>query len=155
MKLNQLRPARGATRNPKKVGRGPGSGHGKTSTRGHKGQGQHHTGRRIKRAHEGGQNPLLRRIPKRGFTSRNRIDVQEVNLQDLARFAAGATVDRESLHKAKAISSLNRPVKILGKGKISVALKLKVDRISEAARKAVEAAGGSVELAAAQAAAKA
>lgn len=150
MKLDGLRPARGAKKNRKRVGRGPGSGHGKTSTRGHKGQGSR-AGSKIKRAHEGGQNPLVRRLPKVGFTSRNRVYVQVINVEQLRRFEAGAIVDRESLFKSKAIASARHPVKVLANGSIDVALKLKVDRISDAARKKIEAAGGSVEIVAAKA----
>ena len=145
MKLSDLRPAKGAKKSRKRVGRGPSSGHGKTSCRGHKGAGQR-AGSGGKRAYEGGQNPLIRRLPKRGFVSRNRVRVQEVNLDQLRRFEAGATVDRATLCAAKVISTENRPVKVLANGEIDRAINLKVDHISEAARKKIESAGGSVEI---------
>ncbi|MEW6774787.1 MAG: 50S ribosomal protein L15 [Bdellovibrionota bacterium] len=148
MKLHDLHPAPGAKTKRKRVGRGPGSGHGKTSTRGHKGLGQH-GGRGQKRHYEGGQNPFTRRLPKRGFTSMNRPVVQIVNVVLLRRFAAGAVVDREALYVAGAIAHAAHPVKVLGQGKLDVALKVKVDRISDSARKKIEQAGGSVEIVAA------
>lgn len=145
MKLSDLRPAKGAKKPRKRVGRGPGSGHGKTSCRGHKGAGQR-SGSGGKRAYEGGQNPLIRRLPKRGFVAPFRERIQEVNLDQLRRFEAGATVDRDTLCNAKVISTPNRPVKVLGNGEIDKAINLKVDRISASARKKIEATGGSVEL---------
>jgi len=143
--LNNLRPAAGARRKRKRVGRGIGSGHGKTSTRGMKGHSSR-SGGGSAGWFEGGQMPLYRRIPKRGFHSPNRVPYQVLNVADLARFATGATVDLETLSQVGAISGRDPRVKILGVGDVSGALRLRVHAISETARKKIEAAGGSVEL---------
>ncbi|MFN8178582.1 MAG: 50S ribosomal protein L15 [bacterium] len=143
--LNNLRPAAGARRKRKRVGRGIGSGHGKTSTRGMKGHSSR-SGGGSAGWFEGGQMPLYRRIPKRGFHSPNRVAYQVLNVADLARFATGATVDPATLSQLGAISGRDPRVKILGVGEVSGALRLRVHAISETARKKIEAAGGSVEL---------
>lgn len=147
MKFSDLRPAPGAKKIRKRVGRGPGSGLGKTSGRGHKGAGQR-SGVKKKRHHEGGQNPIARRLPKQGFTpfGYRLTEYQEVNLVQLSRFEANTVVDREALFNSKAIANKHLPVKILGNGAIDVALTLKVEKISEGARKKIEAAGGKVEI---------
>jgi large subunit ribosomal protein L15 len=143
--LNNLKPAAGARRKRKRVGRGIGSGHGKTSTRGTKGHSSR-SGGGSAGWFEGGQMPLYRRVPKRGFHSPNRVPYQVVNVADLARFAAGAIVDPAGLLEAGAVSGRDPRVKVLGMGDVSSALRLKVHAISETARKKIEGAGGSVEL---------
>ena len=143
--LNELRPNRGSRRTRKRVGRGIGSGSGKTCGRGTKGYGAR-SGSKRKRGFEGGQMPLQMRLPKRGFTNIFRSPYQVVNVKDLSRFDAGAEVDAAALAAAGLISRGDRPVKILSEGECSVKVALKVTAVSAAARKKIEAAGGSVEL---------
>lgn len=143
LKLNDLRAPRGANRKIKRVGRGPGSGHGKTSTRGHKGQ-KARSGPHIGPWFEGGQMPLQRRVPKRGFTNIFRREFQVVNLEDLEGFAAGSTVDGEALVAAGLVRHADRPIKLLARGAVSKALQVRVSRASKAAVEAITAAGGSV-----------
>ena len=142
--LNNLSPNPGSTRPKKRVGRGPGSGRGKTSTRGHKGY-KARSGSGIKPGFEGGQMPLQRRIPKRGFTNIFRKEYGIVNVQDLERFDAGATVDRDALVASGLIASKFKLVKVLGNGEITKSLTVSVDKLSESARKKIEAAGGKIE----------
>jgi len=143
--LDQLGPNRGARRPRKRVGRGIGSGWGKTCGRGTKGAGAR-SGSKRRPWFEGGQIPLARRLPKRGFHNLFRVPRQVVNVKELAGFDAGAEVNAEALSKAGLVPRGDRPVKVLAEGDIAVALKLRVDAISDSARKKVEAAGGSVEL---------
>ncbi len=143
--LDSLRPAPGARRSRKRVGRGIGSGSGKTCGRGQKGAGAR-SGAKQRPWFEGGQMPLARRLPKRGFTNIFRETHQVVNVKDLGRFPAGKTVDAAALSHQGLVARSNRPVKILGEGEIGVALKLQVDAVSGAARRKVEAAGGSVAI---------
>ncbi len=142
--IHDLRPASGATRNRKRVGRGPGSGHGKTAGRGSKGQksrsGYHHL-----RGFEGGQMPLHRRIPKRGFTNIFRVEYDIVNLSQLDVFDAGASVTPEVL-VARRLAHGRRPVKILGDGKLGKALTVAAHKFSAGARAGIEAAGGRCEV---------
>lgn len=145
MKLNELKPAKGARHHKRRVGRGPGSGHGKTSGRGHKGQ-KSRSGYSSKPGFEGGQMPLIRRIPKRGFKNRNRKEYQIVNISDLNVFNDGDTVSKESLKEKNLISKINEPVKILGNGEIKKKLTVKVDKISNTAREKIEASSGLVEV---------
>jgi large subunit ribosomal protein L15 len=146
MRLDDLRPAKGATKARKRVGRGPGSGHGKTATKGHKGQGARSGGKKGG-GFEGGQMPLYRRLPKRGFTSRNRIEYAVVNLKALAGFSANAVVDPDGLVTAGIIKKANREaVKVLGDGEVTHALTVKAHAVSGSARAKIEAAGGRVEL---------
>ncbi len=146
MKLNELTPPSGAVKRRKRVGRGVGSGRGKTCTRGHKGQNSR-SGGGVPSWFEGGQMPLQRRIPKRGFHNKFKKSYQIVNLEKLSDFEEGASVKAEVLAEKGIISSSSRPVKVLGRGKIGVSLQLEVDRISKSAAKAVIDAGGSVKLA--------
>lgn len=127
----------------KRVGRGPGSGKGKTAGRGHKGQ-KSRSGGSIPAWFEGGQMPLQRRIPKRGFKNRNRVEYQVVNVADLE--LAGAEVTPKTLRAVGLIRSLRRPVKILGDGEVEAALSCSVHAASASARRKIEAAGGSVTL---------
>jgi large subunit ribosomal protein L15 len=142
--LHELRPNPGATHYRKRVGRGPGSGHGKTAGRGNKGQ-RSRSGYRHMRGFEGGQMPLHRRIPKRGFTNIFRIEYDIVNISDLDRFDAGTAVNPEAL-AAMRLARKNRPVKILGDGQIQKALTVSAHKFSASAKARIEAAGGSCEV---------
>jgi large subunit ribosomal protein L15 len=142
--IHGLAPARGATHSRKRVGRGPGSGHGKTAGRGNKGQ-KSRSGYRHLRGFEGGQMPLHRRVPKRGFTNIFRITYDVVNLSALDRFEAGSKVTPEEL-AAASLSRLNRPVKILGDGQIGKALTVAAHKFSAGAQAKIEAAGGRCEV---------
>lgn len=144
--LDQLKTKDGATRVRKRVGRGRGSGHGKTSGTGFKGQGTR-SGKKIKAWFEGGQMPLQIRLPKRGFFNRFRTKVEVVNVSDLVKFGDGATVDAQALFAAGLIrGTRDALVKVLGDGDAPKNLTVKVDRISASAKAKIEAAGGSVEL---------
>jgi len=142
--VHDLAPAVGATHYRKRVGRGPGSGHGKTAGRGNKGQ-RSRSGYRHQRGFEGGQMPLHRRLPKRGFTNIFRVEYEIVNLADLDRFEAGAAVNPETL-VASRLARKNRPVKILGDGKIQKALTVSAHKFSASAKAGIEAAGGRCEV---------
>jgi len=144
MDLSNLKPPKGATRNRKRVGRGPGSGSGKTAGRGNKGA-QSRSGYHKKRGFEGGQMPLHRRLPKRGFFNPFRVEYAVVNLDDLAaRFAAGAVVTPEVL-RAERLVTTKQPIKVLARGEIAVALTVKAHKFSGKAAEKIAAAGGSVE----------
>ena len=144
--LDRLAPPAGATSSPKRVGRGPGSGTGKTSGRGMKGQGKRSAGRATPFWFEGGQMPLVRRLPKRGFFNRDRVEFQIVNVGALSIFEAGSMVDTEALLARGLIRRNGGGVKILAQGDAPKKLVLKVQRVSGSARKKIEEAGGSVEL---------
>lgn len=143
MKLSELRPPSGAKQGIKRLGRGIGSGLGKTSGRGHKGYGSR-TGSKKKRGYEGGQTPLHRRLPKVGFTNIFRFEYQIVNLGQLEKLNGDVTP--ETLASAGLIRSADGPVKILGNGDLKAALKVKAHRFSEGAKKKIESAGGSVQI---------
>lgn len=146
MELNDLRPAKGAKRDRRRVGRGPGSGRGKTAGRGHKGQ-KSRSGYSRRFGFEGGQMPLVRRIPKRGFNNRFRIEYQVVNLRDLERvFGEGETVSPEHLIGKGLIGSGAEPVKILAAGELTKKLTVQAHRFSASAKAAIEKAGGSCEV---------
>lgn len=146
MSLNNLRPPRGAKKPKKRVGRGPGSGHGKTSSRGHKGA-QSRSGFRFKRGFEGGQMPLHRRVPKRGFTNPFRIEYAVVNLDTLAEvFDAGSAVTPELLHERGIVRDKRAPIKVLGRGDIDKQLTIKAHKFSETAVRKIAAAGGATEV---------
>ena len=146
MRLNELKPAVGARRNRKRVGRGPGSGHGKTACKGHKGQ-KSRSGGGVPPWFEGGQMPLQRRVPKRGFNNvRFRKRYAVVNVSALEKFDENSEVTPETLKEKGLIKKVLDGVKILGSGEISKPLKVKVHKISESARKKIEAAQGQVEL---------
>ena len=142
--LNRLSPRPGAVQRRKRVGRGPGSGKGKTCGTGVKGQGTR-SGKKIKPWFEGGQMPLYQRVPKKGFQNRSRVENEIVNLGELAVFAEGATVDVKALVDRGLIRGSGRPVKVLAEGEAPKGIKLIVHKISGAARTKVEAAGGTVE----------
>jgi large subunit ribosomal protein L15 len=144
--LDRLEPRPGARHRTKRVGRGPGSGHRKTSGRGIKGQGKRSAGRETPRQFEGGQMPLVRRLPKRGFRSRRADDVQIVNLGQLAAFGEGACVDAAALAARGLIRARAGGVKVLAEGAPPQGLVLRVSAVSAAAREKVEGAGGRVEI---------
>jgi large subunit ribosomal protein L15 len=144
MDLNTLKPALGSTKQSKRIGRGPGSGHGKTSTKGHKGQ-KARSGGSIKAGFEGGQMPLQRRLPKRGFTPIDRIEYALVNIEQLEAFEAGSLVNAESLSAMGLIKSAKCNVKILGSGEISKPINVSGAKFSQSAKDKIVAAGGSVE----------
>ncbi|ADQ45857.1 ribosomal protein L15 [Caldicellulosiruptor kronotskyensis 2002] len=146
MKLYELKPAPGSKKSRKRVGRGESSGHGKTSTRGHKGQWAR-SGGGVRPGFEGGQMPLTRRIPKRGFKNINKKVYTEVNVEKLERFDNDTVITPELLLKERVISKIEKDgVKILGRGELTKRLIVRVQKISEGARKKIEAAGGKVEV---------
>jgi len=146
MGLNNLRPPRGAKKPKKRVGRGPGSGHGKTASRGHKGA-QSRSGFRFKRGFEGGQTPLHRRLPKRGFTNPFRVEYAVVNLDTLAEvFDAGSAVTPEVLHARGIVRDARLPIKVLGRGEIAKALSITAHKFSGTAVQKIAAAGGTTEV---------
>jgi large subunit ribosomal protein L15 len=142
--LSTLRPPAGATKKRKRVGRGIGSGHGKTSTRGHKGYFAR-SGAKRRPAKEGGQMPLIRRLPKVGFWNPFRVEYQVLNLADLEK-AAGSTFDLVAMKHQGLVSHVGRPVKVLGNGELKGKVVFKINAVSGKAKTAIEAAGGSVEL---------
>lgn len=145
MKLSRLKPPEGSRKKKKRVGRGNGSGHGGTSCKGHKGQNAR-SGGGVKPGFEGGQMPLSRRLPKRGFRNKFRKDIIAVNLEQLNKFEEGSVVDPDTLLEQGIIKRKGDGVKILGKGDIPYPLTLKVNNISRSAREKIEASGGSVEV---------
>jgi len=146
MSLNNLRPPRGAKRDRKRVGRGPGSGHGKTATRGSKGA-KSRSGFRFKRGFEGGQMPLHRRVPKRGFHNPFRVEYAVVNLDTLAEvFDAGSSVTPEVLRERGLVRQAHAPVKVLGRGDITKQLTVHAHKFSGSAAQKIAAAGGVAEL---------
>jgi large subunit ribosomal protein L15 len=140
MDLGSLHPSPGSRRPIKRVGRGPGSGHGKTAGRGHKGKGAR-SGGNVKPGYEGGQMPLQRRLPKRGFRPIARTTYAIVNVGQLAAFAAGSTVGPDEL-RTQGLVRRRRPVKLLGEGTLDRALTVQAQAFSDKARKAIEGAGG-------------
>jgi len=141
--LDTLRPPAGSNHPPKRRGRGPGSGHGKTSGHGHKGQ-KARSGGHVRPGFEGGQMPLIRRVPKRGFTNPFKTAAQAVNLKRLAAFA-GKEVTAAALAEAGLIAQADRPVKLLGDGDAPQGLVVKGLAVSASARTKIEAAGGRIE----------
>lgn len=144
--LNNLRPDPGSKHREKRVGRGHGSGHGKTSCRGHKGQ-KAREGLDIRPFFEGGQTPIIRRVPKRGFRNPFKVEYVVVNVKDLAkRFQNGETVDPETLNAKGLVKGKNKLIKLLGDGEINISLTVKVHAASRSAIEKIEKAGGKVEL---------
>lgn len=141
--LHNLPAPAGATKTPKRKGRGPGSGLGKTAGRGQKGQ-RARTSGNVRPGFEGGQMPLIRRVPKRGFHNRTRTDYQVVNVRDLAR-VGGEEVTPATLATSSLVASASRPVKILGMGEVGRAVAVKGCQVSKTARQKIEAAGGRIE----------
>ena len=144
MELNSLKPAIGSTKNRKRIGRGTGSGHGKTATKGHKGQ-KARSGGNVEPGFEGGQMPMQRRLPKRGFNPLNRKEYTLVNLGQLEVFEAGSCVDVEALMKSSLIGKVRDGVKVLADGELTKALTVKAHKFSSAARDKIVAAGGTAE----------
>ena len=145
MKINELSPAEGSRRGRKRVGRGPGSGHGKTSCRGHKGQNSR-SGGGVRPGFEGGQMPIHRRLPKRGFKNPFRKEYSVVNVGDLSRFEPNTQLDPDILKEAGLVWKMLDGVKLLGSGEISQPLVVRIHKISHSARKKIEGAGGRVEI---------
>lgn len=145
MKLNQLKPPKGATKRRKRVGRGPGSGHGKTACRGHKGSNSR-SGGGVPPGFEGGQMPLKRRLPKRGFHNIFKRRFVIINIRDLARFEKGSVVDMQTLINSGLVKRYHAGIKVLGEGNIDHPLTLKIHSYSKAAKEKIEAAGGKVEI---------
>ena len=144
MKITEIGAPQGAHRKTKRRGRGSGSGHGKTSCRGRKGA-KKRSGRTTRPGFEGGQMPLIRRIPKRGFNARLKNIYQIVNIESLNRFEANAIIGPAEFKKAGLVGSEKEPVKILGNGKLNKALTIKAHKISESAKKLLETAGAKIE----------
>lgn len=145
MRLSELQPSPGSKHKKKRVGRGPGSGWGKTAGRGHKGQNSRAGGPKGP-GFEGGQMPLTRRIPKRGFTNIFRQPGAIINLRDLQRFAADSVVDEAALKAAGLVDAKIRKIKLLAQGEVTVPLTVKVQAVSAQAKERIEAAGGRVEV---------
>ncbi|MBD3317209.1 MAG: 50S ribosomal protein L15 [Chitinivibrionales bacterium] len=146
MKLNDLRPARGATKNERRVGRGRGSGWGKTAARGSNGA-KARAGARNKAYFEGGQTPLSRRIPKKGFKNINRVEFQTINVGFLEKLDIAETeIDPAWLHERGLLRSKTKPVKILGNGELTKGLTIKANAFSKSAREKIENAKGKVEV---------
>lgn len=144
MQLNTIKPAVGATRNRKRIGRGPGSGHGKTATKGHKGQ-KARSGGSIKPGFEGGQMPMQRRLPKRGFLPLFRKEYVVINISQLDVFENGSVVDPAALISRGIASNIRDGIKILAKGTLTKLLTVKAHKFSVSAKEQIIAAGGSVE----------
>ena len=142
--LSNLSPKKGTNRERKRVGRGQGSGRGRTATRGHKGS-KSRSGYGVRPGFEGGQMPLQRRLPKRGFNNIFRKEYAIVKIQDLEVFDSGSRVDRDALVEAGLIRKKTDPVKLLANGELSKSLTVAVDKVSKSARIKIEAAGGTVE----------
>jgi large subunit ribosomal protein L15 len=146
MELHDLKPAPGAKRGRKRVGRGPGSGSGKTAGKGHKGQ-KSRSGYSRRYGFEGGQMPLVRRLPKRGFTNIFRVEFQVINLRDLERvFADGDAVSPEALVEKGLVRRVKQPIKVLGDGELTKKLVVRANKFSASARTGIENAGGSCEV---------
>ena len=145
MDLSNLKPAIGSTKTKKRIGRGPGSGTGKTAGKGHKGQNAR-SGGGVKPGFEGGQMPMQRRLPKRGFHSLNKKVYVLVKIQDLETFDAESVVDVEALGKAGLISKLADGIKILGDGELTKALTVRAHKFSKSAIEKIEKAGGKAEV---------
>ena len=145
MKIHELAPAKGSRNKRKRVGRGQGSGQGGTAGRGHKGQ-KSRSGGGPRPGFEGGQMPLQRRLPKRGFTNIFRKQFAIINIKDLKRFEANADLDTEAFKEAGLIKKIGHGVKLLGNGNIDFPLNVKVHKTSKTAKEKIEAAGGKVEL---------
>ena len=145
MKINELSPPEGSRKKRKRVGRGPGSGHGKTACRGQKGQNSR-SGGGVRPGFEGGQMPLQRRLPKRGFTNPFKKEYNVINVDDLNRFEADTLLDPAALREAGLIKKMKNGIKLLGNGELARPVVVRIHKASKAAAEKVEAAGGKVEL---------
>ena len=141
--MSSLKPPEGSRKKRKRIGRGDGSGHGGTSTKGHKGQNAR-SGGRVRPGFEGGQMPLSRRLPKRGFRNPFRRNIVIINIDQLKRFPEGSVIDKDALLEAGLVNRVGDGIKVLGKGNIEYPISVKVDMISRGAKDKIEAAGGSV-----------
>lgn len=142
--MNSLKPAIGSTKNRKRIGRGTGSGHGKTATKGHKGQ-KARSGGNVEPGFEGGQMPMQRRLPKRGFNPLSRKEYSLVNLGQFEIFESGQSVDVEALLKSGLVAKVRDGVKVLADGEITKPLNIKAHKFSATAKSKIEAAGGTAE----------
>lgn len=145
MRIHDLSPSKGSRKSTKRVGRGPGSGHGKTSCRGHKGQ-KSRSGGSIPPGFEGGQMPLHRRLPKRGFTNIFKKHYALINIKDLARFDPNSDLGIEDLKNSGLVKKVGDEVKLLGDGEMTHPVTIKVNKVSKTARAKIEAAGGKIEI---------
>lgn len=145
MKLNELSPPKGSRKSPKRLGRGVGSGTGKTAGRGTKGHNSR-SGGGVRAGFEGGQMPIHRRLPKRGFTNIFRKQIATVNIRDLSRFETGSLVDEAALIRCGLIKGRKDGIKLLGQGNIKYPLIIRVNDISKGARDKIEAIGGKIEV---------
>jgi large subunit ribosomal protein L15 len=145
MRLNDLSPATGSKKKRKRIGRGPGSGHGGTSCKGHKGQ-KARSGASIRPGFEGGQMPLHRRMPKRGFHNIFKKEFEIINVKDLQRFESAPDVDIDALKKSGLVKSGRALIKLLGDGEVSFPVKIKVHQATKAAVEKIESSGGKIEL---------
>jgi large subunit ribosomal protein L15 len=145
MRLNDLSPASGSKKRKKRIGRGPGSGHGGTATKGHKGQ-KARSGASIRPGFEGGQMPLHRRAPKRGFNNIFKKEYEIINIKDLDRFKTAPSVDIDILKKSGLVKGDRAIVKLLGDGEIGFPIQIKVNGATKSAMEKIQAAGGSIEL---------
>lgn len=145
MKLHELKPAPGSRKERNRVGRGMSSGNGKTSGRGHKGQ-KARSGGGVRPGFEGGQNPIFQRLPKRGFTNRNRKEYAIINMDVLNRFAEGTEVTPGLLKEKNIVKNLKDGLKVLGEGDLNVKLTVKAQKFSKSAEEKIQAAGGTAEV---------
>jgi large subunit ribosomal protein L15 len=145
MRLNDLAPSPGARKSRKRIGRGVGSGWGKTAGRGSKGQNSR-SGGGVRPGYEGGQMPIHRRLPKRGFTNIFKKTYAVINIRDLAKMESGSVVDEAVLVRAGLVKGRRDGVKLLGQGEIDIPLTVKIDLVSQSARQKIESAGGTVEV---------
>lgn len=145
MKLNELSPPSGSRKSRRRLGRGVGSGRGKTAGRGTKGQNSR-SGGGVRPGFEGGQMPIQRRLPKRGFTNIFQKKIVAINIRDLKRFESGAVVDEAALVRAGLVKGQRDGIKLLGHGDINIPLTIKVNSISKSAKAKIESAGGKVEV---------
>jgi large subunit ribosomal protein L15 len=145
MKLHELKAAKGSTKNRKRLGRGVGSGWGKSAGRGNKGHNSR-SGGGVRPGFEGGQMPIHRRLPKRGFTNIFKKEMAVINVRDLARFEAGAVVDESALAKNGLVKGRRDGIKLLGQGEINIALTVQINAVSRSAKEKIEAAGGTIEV---------
>lgn len=145
MRLHELRPAPGTTKEPKRKGRGTATGQGKTAGRGQKGQGSR-SGGGVRPGFEGGQMPLFRRLPKRGFTNIFAVEYEEVNVEQLNRFENGTEVTPQLLKEEGIVKKMRDGVKILGNGELTKSLTVKANKFSKSAIEKIESAGGRVEV---------
>ena len=145
MKLHELSPASKSRKVKRRLGRGVGSGRGKTAGRGSKGYNSR-SGGGVRPGYEGGQMPIQRRLPKRGFTNIFKKQIAVINVRDLSKFESGSLVDKTAVAKAGLIKGKKNSIKLLGNGQINVALNVRLNYVSKSAREKIKAAGGSVEV---------